>query len=186
MPIKKNHDSAGIEPVKLISGFLYRHRDLYIAALEKMEKLYGPVELESEIFKFDHTSYYAKEMGNNLKRCFVSFEEPISPSRLRQCKLETNRIEQEFLNDSGGRTINIDPGMVGLANLTLASTKDFAHRLYLGDGIYGEVSMIYTDGEFTPLKWAYPDYQIDEVIQFLHRVRESLKDHIIILRRKDR
>jgi hypothetical protein len=185
MPRKKNNEPAGIEPVKLISGFIYRHRDIYISVLEKMEGLYGPVELESEVFDFSHTPYYEKEMGNDLKRCFVSFEEPISPGRLRQCKLDSNRIEKEFLNDTGGRTINIDPGMIGLANLVLASTKNFAHRLYLGDGIYGEVSMIYTDGEFTSLGWTYPDYKTDEVVQFLLRVRESLKDHVIILRQKD-
>ena len=79
---------------------------------------------------------------------------------------------------------HIDPGLIGLANLVLASTKNYAHRLYLGEGIYGEVSMIYENRTFVPLKWTYPDYYIEESIDFFLRVRESLKEFIIELRRQ--
>jgi len=34
--------------------------------------------------------------------------------------------------------VNIDPGYISLGKLVLASTKDHAHRLYLGEGVYGE------------------------------------------------
>jgi hypothetical protein len=184
MARSKGEPAAGSEPVKLICGFIYRHRDLYVSAIEKLEALFGPVEFESELFDFSHTDYYRKEMGDDLLRCFVSFEKPVLPGRLRDLKLSCNEIEGKFLNDAGGRTINIDPGLISLANLALASTKDFAHRLYLGDGIFGEVSMIYENRTFVPLKWTYPDYQRPEVIKFLLRVREGLKDYIILLRQK--
>lgn len=184
MAKKKSNRPAGVEPVKLICGFIYRHIDLYMSALEKLEDQFGPIEFESETFDFSHTSYYEAEMGTDLKRCFVSFEQPLYPDQLSELKLTCNRIERSFLNDSGGRTINIDPGMVGLSSLVLASTKNFAHRLYLSDGIYGEVSMIYENRTFVPLKWTYPDYQVEEVIKFLLRVRENLKDLIIILRQE--
>jgi len=186
MAKNKHVEPVVIEPVKLICGFIYRHRDLFEAALLKLEELFGPVEFESETFDFSHTDYYASEMGNDLKRSFVSFEKPVFPDRLREFKKMSNDIERKMLNDAGGRTINIDPGLVSLANLALASTKDFAHRLYLGDGIYGEVSMIYENKTFTSLRWTYPDYQNAEVIGFLLRVRESLKEYIITLRQKDR
>jgi hypothetical protein len=182
----KSIKPARIEPVKLICGFIYRHPDTYISALEELESVFSPVEFESEKFEFTHTAYYEREMGNDLERCFVSFEKPLFPDQLSECKLATNGIEQNHLSDSGGRTINIDPGFVGLAHLALASTKDYAHRLYLSDGIYGEVSMIYENRTFIPLAWTYPDYRTEEVIRFLLRVRESLKEHIIILRQKGR
>lgn len=173
-----------VEPVKLIAGFLYSHDDVLMDALEKMEARFGPVEFESERFPFSHSRYYEKEMGPDLKRYFASFEEPITPDKLRQCKQATIKLEQRLLTEDGKRQVNIDPGLVGLGNLVLASTKEFAHRIYLGGGIYAEVSMIYQEGTFRILPWTYPDYQREEAIRFLNRVREGLKEHIILLRQK--
>ena len=39
----------------------------------------------------------------------------------------------DFLNNRGGRQMNIDPGIVSLSNITLASTKNYSHRIYLGN-----------------------------------------------------
>lgn len=173
-----------VEPSMLISGFIFSRLDAYTTVLGLMEKKFGKVQFESETFDFSHTEYYKNEMGEGLKRGFVSFGDPVPPDRLKNIKLTTIKLEKRFLNDSGGRTVNIDPGLVGLANLVLASTKDFAHRIYLGDGIFGEVSLLFENKTFTALKWTYPDYQKPEVIEFLLRVRENLKEHIISLRRK--
>jgi hypothetical protein len=123
-------------------------------------------------------------MGKSLRRQFISFETPITPDRLSEIKQTTNRLEQKCLNDTGGRLINIDPGLVSLANLILASTKNFSHRLYLGQGIFGEVTMLYENKTFVPLRWTYPDYQRVDVIGFLLRVRDSLKESIIAFREK--
>ncbi len=174
-----------VEPVKLIAGFLYNRDDVIMDVLEKMEAKFGRVEFESERFPFAHTDYYEKEIGPDLTRYFVSFEEPVPPDKLRQHKLATIKLEQKYLGDGGGRLINIDPGLIGLGNLVLASTKEYAHRVYLGGGIYAEVSMIYEDRTFRPLPWTYPDYRTEETIRFLNRVRERLKEHIIVLRQKE-
>jgi hypothetical protein len=173
-----------VEPVKLISGFIYADQPAFEAALELMEERFGPVEFESGRFDFSYTTYYEKEMGPGLKRAFASFEKPILPDRLSECKLASDQVEKRFLNPAGGRIVNIDPGVVSLANLVLASTKEYSHRLYLGDGIFGEVTLLYESGTFVPLKWTYPDYQREDVIKFLIRVRDSLKEHIIAWRQK--
>ena len=39
------------------------------------------------------------------------------------------------------RAVNVDPGYVDGARLVLASTKDHAHRIWLRDGIYAEVTL---------------------------------------------
>jgi len=174
-----------VEPVKLIAGFLYGRDDIFMEVLQKMESKFGRVEFESEPFPFEHSDYYAKEMGPELTRYFVSFEEPIAPDKLRQCKQTTIKLEQKYLSEDGGRSVNIDPGLVGLGNLVLASTKEYAHRVYLGGGIYAEVSMLFEDRTFHPLPWTYPDYRREETIRFLNRVRERLKEHIILLRQKE-
>ena len=173
-----------IEPVKLCAGIIYGSENQYLAALEQLEKKFGRIEFESETFPFDHSEYYGKEMGADLSRSFIAFARSIAPDMLREIKNFTVKLEKKFLNESGGRSVNIDPGTVSLANLVLASTKDFAHRIYLGEGIFAEVSMIYKDKAYRSLPWTYPDYQRLEVADFLLRVRSSLKEEIIDLRNK--
>lgn len=173
-----------VAPVKLICGLIYRDSETYEVVLERLEKMYGPVEFESEHSDFSHTDYYADEMGTGLSRTFISFVDPIQPDRLNAIKLATNALEDEFTNDSGGRRINVDPGYVTLANLVLASTKDYSHRIYLNNGIYAEITLVFEDKSFRPLNWTYPDYQTESTISFLLRVRESLKDFMAVLREK--
>jgi hypothetical protein len=181
---RKMHSLKEIEPVKLICGFIIADDDAFAALLDILEDKFGDIQFESESFDFEHTSYYEKEMGGNLRRSFVSFSEPVKPDSLKDTKLATIGIEKRFLNDGGGRLVNIDPGLLGLANLALASTKEYSHRLYLGDGIFGEVTMLYENRNFQPLPWTYPDYRRPELIEFLIRTREDLKEHIIMLRQE--
>ncbi|MEE9442803.1 MAG: DUF4416 family protein [candidate division Zixibacteria bacterium] len=173
---------TNIEPVKLFAGFIYSDIETLKQVLEILENKFGPVEFESEHFDFSHTVYYKKEMGADLKRLFVSFEKPVMPDNLKDIKNETNSIERKFVNADGGRLVNIDPGLIGLANVILASTKEYSHRIYLGNGIFGEITLLYEDNSYRPLKWTYPDYRTADTIDFLQRVRESLKDFIIKFR----
>lgn len=176
--------TTNIEPVRLIAGLIYSDQVDHLAVLGQLEKKFGKIEFESETFLFNHTDYYRKEMGQDLKRGFVSFARSVLPDSLKDAKLTAGKVESKFANDAGGRMVNIDPGTVSLANLVLVSTKDFNHRIYLGDGIYGEVTMIYQDKAFQALPWTYPDYKRTEVADFLLRVRSSLKEEIIGLRNK--
>jgi hypothetical protein len=175
-----------IEPVKLMCGILYNREEPFIAALEMLENKFGPVEFESERFPFSHSDYYTKEMGPDLTRCFLSFEDLTMPDKLAEAKQTAIKLEEKFLNEQGGRLVNVDPGLVGLGNLVLASTKEYAHRVYLGEGIFGEVSMIFEDKKFIPLAWTYPDYRRQETLRFLGRVRNRLKEQIIQLRQEKR
>lgn len=72
------------------------------------------------------------------------------------------------------RPLNLDPGYLTPAKLVLASTKDHAHRIYLRDGIFAEVTLVYRKGKWQPLEWTYPDYRRDDYQQFFTRCRERL------------
>ncbi|MCP4631866.1 MAG: DUF4416 family protein, partial [candidate division Zixibacteria bacterium] len=124
----------------------------------------------------DNTKYYNDEMGEKLFRKFVSFEELIDPSQLPAIKIFSNDIELRFSRpgcDSPKRRVNIDPGYLELSKLILASTKNFSHRIYLNDGIYGEVTLIFRGNEFTYLDWTYPDYKTSFAKTFLMDVRNK-------------
>jgi hypothetical protein len=57
----------------------------------------------------------------------------------------------------------------------LASTKDHAHRIYLNDGIYAEVTLAYRRGGWQAFPWTYPDYRRHDFQEFFTRCRESLR-----------
>ena len=59
----------------------------------------------------------------------------------------------------------------------LATTKGYSHRIYLGKGIYGEVSLLYKekDRTFIPHLFTYTDYQDKKCIEMFLKAREILK-----------
>lgn len=113
-------------------------------------------------------------MGAGIKRQFISFTRLIFPEQLPVIKLLTNEMEQD-LSLEGRRRVNIDPGYLSLAKVVLATTKDYSHRLYLGQGIYGEVTLTCAKGRFSSFPWTYPDYQTQAYQQFFKETRDIYK-----------
>ena len=166
-----------VKRVKLLVGLLTAHLTLLDTVREKLEGEWGPVDEVSELMDFNYTRYYEKEMGNNLKRQFMSFANLADPGCLPEAKLFTNALEKE-LSVKEQRRVNIDPGYLTPAKLILATTKDYSHRLYLGRGIYGEIILVYSCGSFKPLPWTYPDYRSEDYSKYFSRVREVCRDQM--------
>ena len=159
------------QPVKFFVGILTALASALTELQGSLEKEFGPVESVSELLEFDYTDYYEPEMGTGLKRKFWGFSRLASPDALVDLKLFTNRMEQTIAID-GKRRVNIDPGYLTAARVVLASTKDFAHRLYLGKGIYGEVTLVFQKKDFHALPWTYPDYRSEAYLQFFRELRK--------------
>jgi len=161
------------EPVTLIVGMLCSDLELLAAAEARLTSLYGPVDVRSPVIDFDFTDYYEREMGPGLKRRFVSFADTIDPGELSRIKLRTNELEREFAGADAPvpRPVNLDPGYVCGSKLVLASAKDRAQRIYLGQGIYAEITLACRKGRFLPVETTYPDYRSREYIEFFEEVR---------------
>jgi hypothetical protein len=137
------------------------------------QKFNNKIDIYSPAIDFTFTTYYNKEMGEKLKRQWISFEKSILPDALADMKIETNNIEDSYAKDKN-RIVNIDPGYITPANVILASTKDFSHRIYLSKGIYAEVTTIYRKEGFTKLPWTYPDYLCPTATEFILKARQCL------------
>jgi len=159
-------------PVKLIVGMIAREKEDFQLAQVKLSQRFGPLDFESQILPFDFTTYYAAEMGQNLKRKFISFLELIEPASLAEVKLFTNALETE-LSEGGARRINLDPGYISTGKLVLATTKNRQHRIYLGQGIYAEVTLRWKRKGFEAWEWTYPDYRTSEYLKILDRLHQS-------------
>jgi len=157
-------------PVKLIASMFTASGEILEEAGVRLRQQFGPVDYESELLPFDHTNYYADEFGENLKRRFVAFEKLVHPGRLAEIKLLTNALEMEWTAE-GKRRINIDPGYVSHSKLVLATTKNHAHRVYLDQGIYAEVTLHFRDGTFCAWPWTYPDYASSPLVAIFNQIR---------------
>ena len=158
--------------VKLFIGFIFSKEQIYQKAKLILEKRFGKCDFTSPTLPFNHTRYYEKEFGPDLKRKFLSFQKPLLPEKLARIKLFTNKVENKFLSSGYKRQINIDPGILTLSKVILATTKDYTHRIYLSRGIYAEVTLYYQDKTFRPWEWTYPDYKTPEYIQVFNNIRE--------------
>lgn len=162
----------GPKAAKLIMSFLYREENLLKEVLATADREYGPVDFLSEALPFDFTSYYEREMGKNLKRRLAGFRPLILPERLPGIKRWANDRENLYRDEKGGRKINIDPGYLAPAKLILATGKDYSHRIYLGEGIYGDLTLMFQKGSFTALPWTYPDYASSPLIDLITLLRK--------------
>ncbi len=145
------------ERVKPIFGFLFKNNSHWLDVLSFISSHFSPVDYISEEFPFVETDYYQEEMGEGLLRRYLSAKNLVYPDFLVHMKHLCNLWEAQNSVD-GKRQVNLDPGYLTPAKLVLASTKNFYHRIYIGRGIYAEVTMHYTQGDFQKLKWTYPDY----------------------------
>ena len=157
--------------VKLIIGFIYKDEAIFIKAKEKLRKQFGKIDFESTEIDFNYTDYYEAEMGKALKRRFISFTKLIPIQDLYRIKLYTNRLETKFLT-AKCRQINIDPGYMDLAKLVLATTKDYAHRIFLRKGIFAEITLSFRGSSFSANEWTYPDYRSQEYIDIFNQIRK--------------
>ena len=158
--------------VCLLSAVFYNDSIQISDVLEEMIREYGPLDDRSDVFPFRHTRYYSDEMGPSLSKFFVSFATLFDPADLADVKRQTTLLEDRFAH-AGKRNVNIDPGYIEAPKLVLATTKNFAHRIYIGKGIYGDVQLFWKNRKFMTNPWTYPDYRTEEALEFFTEVRNK-------------
>jgi len=161
-------------PVRFFASVIYRNEGQVPGVEAKLIALLGNVETKTVSAPFIYTTYYEKEMGKGLLRSFLLFQRLVGREMLPSVKLRTNDIETVF-SDRNQRSVNIDPGYVSLEQVVLATTKGYSHRLYLGQGIFGDLTLTFGKGTFTALPWTYPDYGSSESIALFNAWREQYK-----------
>jgi len=164
-------------PALLLLAAFSRHDAALQWARDRAVQAWGPVAMESPAFEFTQTDYYRPTMGPELRKVFFTFTCPFDPAGLVEVKLQTNRWEQEYADlnrHAEPRPLNLDPGYLTLGKLVLASTKDFAHRIYLARGIYAEVTLYYKHGRWQPGEWTFADYRREDYHRFFSLCREQL------------
>ncbi len=168
---------------KLVMATFSRYSDQLAWLQEQASSRFGKISHVSPPFAFDDTRYYETDMGQGLQKMFLLFDGWFDATQLAAVKIETNAWEESVANSGRfpeARPLNIDPGYLTATKLVLASTKERAHRIFLQQGIFAEVTMKYVGGwQFYP--WTYSDYQRPESIHFFSTCRE----HLLVCRREN-
>ncbi|MBI2358247.1 MAG: DUF4416 family protein [Deltaproteobacteria bacterium] len=162
------------KPVKIFVALLASSEDLFASVEARLTRLFGALETASGVWAWELSGYYTKEMGRGLRRKFLSFTPLVAAEKLPEIKLAAQKIEAEYLSTSGerqGRTVNADPGYLDMGKVVLASTKPAPHRLYLREGIYGEVTLLYYNGAFHPFDYTYADYRWPQTLAYFADLR---------------
>lgn len=168
-------------PGKLIVGILACNDEVIHVATGLLEDKFGEIDLQSPIYQFDHTDYYRHQTGTNIRRKFVTFRKLFDPGKLAEMKYQTVLLEKQLaaeLHYGVPRPVNLDPGILEPSKLVLASTKNFAHRIYIGMNIYAEVTLTYNKGTWESYPFTFPDYKSGLYNDFLNVSRETLVDQL--------
>ena len=159
-------------PAKLFMAVMHRNDFDPAPLLAQLAERYGTLDSRGAPYDFG-SSYYEREMGTGLVKFLVSFVPLIPQERLAGVKRETNTLEEAGA-DARGRVFNLDPGIITHYSAILATTKGYAHRIYLGEGIYAEPTLLFRRGSLDALPWSYHDYQTPAACDFFRAARRRL------------
>lgn len=161
-------------PAKLVAGLLFNDFPTQQQVLKTLVDRFGPLDFLSEARPFTFTSYYNREMGPGIFRQTAAFLQLGRPEDLPDIKIFTNRVEADLSQEDGRRRVNIDPGFLSEERFILATGKNFTHRIYLRDGIYADLTLIYQKGAFQILPWTFPDHRDPLLLHYLAVLRQKL------------
>ncbi len=170
----------------LVVACFSRHVEALDWAVLQLTARFGKIALTSPDFVFNHTKYYESSMGCDLFKRFVVLDAIVSADCLPEVKRFSIDIEQECAESNRygeKRPLNLDPGLVQLGKFLLASTKDQAHRIYLRDDIFAEVTLRFEAGAFEAWPWTYADYREPAVREFLGAARDMLYGRVSKIRK---
>jgi len=169
-------EAKPFEKRKLIIGVMAGSPNVFQSAERELQDLFGSIDLKSEMFEFNYSDYYSKQMGGiQLIRKFLSFEKLIHPEKLSDIKIKTNQLEEKMREkfQKSHRIVNLDPGIMNSSSLIMATVKDFAHRIPLSQGIYGHLEFLFGKDEIRIIDWTYPDFREKTYHSFFLKARKK-------------
>ena len=163
-------------PAQLVVSVLSsRLLEIWPEVDRELQARWGRMESVSEPFPFTQTHYYDQELGTPIMRRMISFEQLVPQELLPDIKLATNALEDTWRDQAGRRQVNLDPGLLCLERFVLGTGKNFTHRIYLGQGIFADLTLIFRKGGWQVLPWTFPDYAGEHIQDLLTRMRVRYK-----------
>ncbi len=87
---------GALKKVKLFCGIISSSAKTEQKSLAALEKEFGEIDLTSSAMPFDFSDYYNPEMGDNLKRFWISFKTLITAADIAGIKNFTKLNRRQF------------------------------------------------------------------------------------------
>lgn len=168
------------EACKPIVGILTSRVDELKNVLDALSKNFGSADVIGKWKMFSHTNYYADEMGENLQRCFVSFENLVHPAEAVCFKPLASVVEDSY-RCNGNRTVNIDAGYIDANKVVLVTGKGGGHKIALAKGIWADLLLWYNKG-WVAQPWAFPDFRDGSHFDTFQKMRRRFKEQVLLHR----
>jgi hypothetical protein len=136
-------------------------------------------------FPFVETDYYESEMGANLYRGIISFEQLVHPGTLVSAKQAAKQLE-DTLRIDGGRRVNIDIGYMDMFKVVLASFKGRSNKIYLAEGVWADPVLYFEGGHYKTFMWGFPDFKSGIYNPDFSHIRSLYKTQLRDLQKQDR
>ena len=169
--------TTSVEPVKLLAAVLFQRKEDYSALVPELEETFSSIDFEGKACPFVETDYYEAEMGSDLQRMIISFEELVMPDCLAATKHAARRLE-DSRRRQGNRIVNIDVGYLDIFKLVLASFKGRSNKLYLGDDVWADLVLYFEKGNFQSFLWSFPDFKSGIYHEDLMTIRNRYKSQL--------
>ncbi len=169
-----SYSKGTVVPVLHFVSILYADRCVHREAVKLLAERIGPFEHESQAFLFDFTDYYEAEMGSPLYRMFHVQGNLKSAEEMIPIKRACLDVEEK-LKTGGNRTVNLDPGYLDLFKLVLASEKFRGHKIYLGNGICADLTLLLGRKTVESFPWTFPDFRSDRYYPFILDMRRVVQ-----------
>ncbi len=135
---------------------------------ETLQENFGEIISQTEVFSLPYSKYYEREMGENLQKKFIVLSSLVHKGKLVELKKFSMSLEDRY-RINGNRTVNIDPLYLEEFQVVVATSKYRGNRIYLKDGIYADLELLYYNGSYQPMLWTYLDYK--NQIPYFNKVR---------------
>ena len=168
--VEKRQFLLSEQATQFFCGIIFHQHISLDGVLKRLIEAFGPISLMSDIWPFTHIEYYFSEMGRPLFKVFAAFSHLQPSADLPHAKNRCIQLEQ-YWKENGNRRVNLDIGYLTDAKVVLATTKNQQHRLFLGNDIFGEVTLKYQRKSFGPYEWTYPDFCTEAYIDFFNLLR---------------
>lgn len=166
-------------PVQPIVGVLAASPALLAEASAALAASVAPLALATDPAAWTQSEYYVREMGAPIWRQYLALDARMAAEELADLKRLTNALEDRW-RSARGRAVNLDPGYLDLLRVVLASTKDAAHRVAIGAGVYAEATLHFAHGSFQAWPYTYPDYAGADARDFFTRVRARFRTERVL------
>jgi len=157
-----------------VCSCLTSHQILVDEVASSLSSQFGEIALVSEPFNFDLSTYYEPEMGTEIMRYWFCFSQLFGADKLAEYRLHTGKIEDSFAVE-GNRIVNLDPGYLDFGKLVLASLKEGADKIYLGQCVWAHTCLRFRNGKFTAPDHSFADFKAHTFDDFFIQARGLYK-----------